>query len=87
MDADLYMTPQSKGSKPFDVAKDFAALKKHSELKAPAADKTKLLYYINKLTGMHHLCILSSVMPDILAITYRRGYSGFIQCYKIISCS
>lgn len=69
------------------MTKDFTALKKYSELKAPAADKTKLLYHVNKLTGVHHLCIPPFLAPDVLAIAHKEGYPGFAWCYEIISQS
>lgn len=50
-------------------------------------DKTKLLYYVNKLTGIHCLYIPSSMAPDILVIAYKKRYQGFSYCYKIITCS
>lgn len=68
------------------MAKDFAILKKHPELKTPAANKTKLFYHVNKLNGIDCLYIFLFVTLDILAITHRKGYPGFVQCYKIINC-
>ena len=84
---DLYLALQPEGSEPIDVTKDFTALEKHPEFEAPAADKTKLLYHVNKLTGVHRLCISPSVAPDVLAIAHGEGHPGFARCYKIISCS
>lgn len=69
------------------MTKGFTILKKYSELETLSTDKTKFFYYINKLTGVYRLCIPFYVIPDILAIAYREGYSGFAQCYEIISCS
>lgn len=69
------------------MTKDFAALKKHLELEAPAPDKTKLLYYLNKLTGMYGLCISFIVALDVFAIAHKEGHPGFAWYYKIISCS
>lgn len=86
-DVDLYLAPRSEGNEPVDVAKDFATLEKHPELKVLAADMTMLFYYINKLTDVHHLCIPPFVTSDIFAKTHGEDHSGFAQCYKIISCS
>lgn len=43
IDADPYLGSQPEHCEPFDVSKDFTALKKHPKLEAPAAEKTKLL--------------------------------------------
>ena len=53
----------------------------------PAPEKSKLLYHVNKLTGVYWLCILPSVAPDILVIAHREGHLGFSHCYKIIAHS
>lgn len=52
----------------------------------PPLDKTKLLYHINRLTGVYYLCISLSIVPNIFAITYGKRHSGFFQYYKIITC-
>lgn len=87
MNADLYLAPQPEHNKPFDLIKDVAALEKHPELEAPAANKTKFLYYINKMTGVHRLYITPSVVLDVLAIVHREGHLDFAWCYEIINCS
>lgn len=48
-------------------------------------DKTKLLYYVNKLTIVYCLCISPSVAPDIFTIAYRKGHLGFFFYFKIIT--
>ena len=53
----------------------------------PPPSKTKLLYHINKLTGVHCLCIPPSVAPNIIAIAHGEGNPGFSCCYKIITRS
>lgn len=52
----------------------------------PPPNKTKLLYYANKVTGVHRLCIPLSVALDILVIVHKEGHPGFSHCYKIITC-
>lgn len=59
------------------MTKDFATLKNHFELEALVEDKTKLLYHVNKLTGVYRICIPSSVAPDVLAIDHGEGHPGF----------
>lgn len=86
-DADPYLAPRPEGSEPIDMTKDFAVLESRLELKAPAADKTKLLYHINKLIGIHRLCIFPSVAQVVLAIAHEEGYPGFARYYEIISYS
>lgn len=76
-DADPYLAPRSECNELVDLIKDFTALKKHLELKALAVDKTKLFYYINKLTNMHCLCIPPFVVSNIFAIAYKKGHPGF----------
>lgn len=53
----------------------------------PLLNKTKLLYHINKLMGVHCLCIPPLVAPDILTIAHGEGDPGFSRCYKIITRS
>lgn len=53
----------------------------------PPSDKAKFLYHVNKVTGIHHLCISLSVAPNIPAIAHKKGPPGFFCCNKIITCS
>ena len=85
--ADSYLALQPEGSELVDVIKSFAILEKYPEFETPAADKTKLFYCVNKLTGVYRLCISPSVAPDLLAIAHGEGHLGFVQCYEIINCS
>lgn len=48
-------------------------------------NKTQLLYYVNRVTGVYCLCSLLSIVPNILAIVYKHRYPGFSHCYKIIT--
>lgn len=59
------------------MGKDFAALKKYLKIKAPAANKTKLFYYVNKLTDVHCLYISPFIASNILAIAHGEDHSGF----------
>ncbi len=52
-----------------------------------APDIFQLLFHINKLTNIHCLYIPPSMIPDILAIAYGKGHSGFSCCYEIITHS
>lgn len=51
----------------------------------PILNKSKLFYYINRLTNIHRLCIPPFVVLDILSITHRESHSGFSCCYEIIT--
>lgn len=82
VDADFYLTPRRAGDE--DLPPRLAFLEEI--LKSfPVLDKFKLLYYINKITNVHFLCIPPSVAPDILAIIHEKDYPRFSYCYKIIS--
>lgn len=50
------------------------------------SDKTKLLYHVNKVTGVHCLSILPLVAPEILVIVHKNGHPSFSYCYEIITC-
>ena len=86
IDANPYLAPRSESGEPTNLAEDFAALKDQI-VNSPTSDKFKLLYHVNKLTGIHRLCVLPSVALDILAIAHGEGHLGFACCYEIISCS
>lgn len=89
-DADPYLTPHPEGE-----AKVLPSPELSGSIEEPPQsnsadgllnpDKTKLLYHVNKLTGVHCLCILPSVTQDILAIAYEEGHPGFSRCYEIIT--
>ena len=45
--------------------------------------KGRLIYYINKVTGVKRLCILAAVVKDILTIVYTiEGYMGFARYFE-----
>ena len=85
-DADSYMEPRPEGG---DLLATNALCIQHGPAidGLPTPDRSKLLYYINKLIDVYQLFIPPSVAPDILAIVNGEGYLGFSRCYKIIACS
>lgn len=82
-DSDPYIGSQPDGKDPLPTSIPIGVVPK--ELSVP--DKSQLLFHINRLTNVHHLCISSSVAPDILAIAHGEGYPGFSHCYEIITRS
>lgn len=56
-------------------------------LPLPPSDKSKLLYHVNRTTGVQRLYILPSVVFDILVIAHRNEHPSFLHCYEIITCS
>lgn len=87
MDADPYLAPRPEIGEPTNLDKDFAALKKRPVVNAPAPDKSKLLYHVNRLIGVYCLYIPPFVAPDILPIVHGESYPGFAHCSKIMSRS
>lgn len=85
-DADPYMEPQPEG---IDSSVTDAFSIQHGPAidDLPAPDKSKLLYHVNKLTGVYRLCIPPSIAPDIIAIAHGEGHPGFSHCYEIIARS
>ena len=85
-DADSYIEPQLEGG---DLpVTDVLSIQRGPAIDGlPAPDKSKLLYHVNKLTGVYRLCIPPSVAPDILVIAYGEGHPGFSRCYEIIAHS
>lgn len=74
-DADLYFLPRLA-----------TMVDNHgNEITAPPMLRSKLIYHVDYVSDMHHLCILISVVSEIIAITYGKGHPGFAQCYEIIS--
>lgn len=69
-------------SEPSKVVTDHSSVEK-----LPLLNKTKLIYHVNKLTDVHHLCIPPSVVPDIFFIAHEDGHLGFAHCYKIVTHS
>lgn len=87
--ADLYLTPRPQGEAKIlpapEVIKSLEkALQPNNTDSLSLPDKAKLLYYINKIIGVHCLWISPSVTLDILAIAHEEGHPGFSRCYKII---
>lgn len=92
-DADPYLAPRPEDATllPSDIsgpeeppANDTASPGEPSAIGLPIPDKTRLLYHVNRLTGVHRLCIPPSVAPDILAIAHGEGHPGFACCYEIV---
>lgn len=50
-------------------------------------DISRLIFHLDRLTGVRRLCIPSSVAPELLAIAYGEGHPGFSRCHEIISRS
>ena len=47
----------------------------------------KLIFHLDRSTGVRHLCIPPSVAPKLLSIAHGEGYPGFSRCHEIISRS
>lgn len=84
-DGDPYLALQLESDEPTNLAEDFAALK-NPIIDSSTPNKSKHLYYINKLTGIYRFYIPPSVAPDIFAIAHGKSYLDFACYYKIISC-
>lgn len=83
-DANPYMEPQPEGGD-LPVTNAFCIQRRPAIDGLPAPDRLKLLYHVNKLTGVYRLCIPPSITSNILAIVYGEGHLGFSRCYKIIA--
>lgn len=44
----------------------------------------KLLYHVDRITGMQRLCIPLKVAPEVIAIAHGEGHPRFAKCHKII---
>lgn len=83
-DSDFYLAPRPDSDE--NLLLSFIDVEEISGgLSAP--DKSKLFYHINRLTNVHHLCILPFVASDILAVAYGESHPGFSHCYEIIKRS
>lgn len=47
----------------------------------------ELLFHVDRITELRHLCILSSVAPDVIHMVHGQGHPGFSRCFEIISRS
>ena len=80
-DSNSYLTLRPESDKDFPLSSiDIGEIPEEF----PTSDKSKLLYHINKLTNVHHLCISPSVALDIRIVAHGEGYLRFSCCYKII---
>ena len=52
-----------------------------------ALAKFNLLFNVNRLTGVQHLCISLVVVLDVIQIAYGQGYPGFFRCFEILTRS
>lgn len=43
-----------------------------------------LLFHINCLIEVCHLCISTFLIGDFITMAYDKGYLGFNRCYKIV---
>lgn len=48
-------------------------------------DKSELLFYVNRVTGLQRLCIPLGVDAEIIALAHVQGHPGFPCCYEIVS--
>lgn len=75
-DAILYITPYSKGNE--SVTNNALFIQHRPKInKLLTSDKSKFLYYINKLTIVYWLYSLLSIALDILIIIYKESPPGF----------
>lgn len=86
IDANPYINPCPEGNQS-PITNAFFIQCRPAINKLPAPNKSKLLYYVNKLTDIHRLCIPLLVASDILAIAHGESHLGFSYCYKIIARS
>ena len=73
---------------PYFFLRPTAVVDNHGdEITALPSLRPKLIYHIDHVSGMHCLCIPTSVASVIIAIAYGKGHPGFAQSYEIISRS
>lgn len=87
---DLYLALHLEcEAKVLPVPKIFRSIEKTSQFNSTnsfsSQKKTKLLYYVNKLTGIYCLYIFILLALDIFAIAYGKRHPGFSLYYKIIT--
>lgn len=96
INVDLYLAPRPENAtlQSSDIlsledppAKDITPLEEPLAKELPISDKTKIFYYIKRLTGIHRLYISPFVALDIIAIAHREGHLGFTRCYEIVTRS
>lgn len=70
------------------LSKLAAVVNNHGDKKvAPLTLGSKFIYYVNYVFDMHRLCLPTSVILEIIAITYGKGHPSFMQYYEIVSHS
>lgn len=82
--ADPYMNPRPERDES-PVTNTFSIQPHPTIDKLPISDKSKLLYHVNRVTGVHRLWIPPSVVPDIFAIAHGEGHPDFSRYYEIIA--
>ena len=54
----------------------------------PAPAESRLIYHIDKATGIRRLCIPAAVVKDVLAVAHTaEGHMGFARCYERVAGS
>lgn len=65
-----------------------AMMNNHSdEIITPPALRPKLIYHVNHVFGVHHLCIPTSITSEIIAIAHDKGHPSFMRYYETVSRS
>ena len=85
-DSDPYFQPRPEPSEDMALESDFiSSSETHSGVVGP--NTSKLIFYLDRLTGVRCLCIPPFVAPELLAIAHGKEHLGFSRCHKIISRS
>lgn len=90
--ADFYLAPRPKENtrvllQPNNLKMPWQLVILKEDLLLLPLDKAKLLYYVNKKTGIQYLGIPPSVALNILPVAHENRYPGFFYCYEIITLS
>ena len=84
--SDPYFQPRPKPLDDMALESDLISfLKKQLGVFGPKT--SRLIFHLDRLTGVRRLCISPSVAPELLAIAYDEGHPGFSRCHEIISRS
>ena len=71
-------------SQDLDINDSFLLTKKDRPV-APTTNRSQLIYHLNHVNGICHLCILPTVAAELLSIAHGKGHPGFSRCHEIIS--
>lgn len=78
----------STDADPYFFPRAVAVMDNHGdEITAPLAFGPKLIYHVDHVSDMYCQYILTSVALEIIAVAHDEGHPGFVQYYKIVSCS